>query len=288
MYENFKFSKHVSPPPPPFSRNRRKWSSFRFRSNSAHSGTAHSPKRSGTCPSRCPFMFRVIAKRPTLTCPRLHRHASTRPAPGFWWGRVGPGPSGSGVTEPFPVPFTLPKAPVSASSGARRVWAIAKRPTLTTGPRLPPPRETRPAPGPQRGQSGARAGTRNTLTPKQAFFSALPTPSPALPGGLRSSIRTAPNRPVFRFAKHPVSPTEVKTGFPGKLPPKTPETGRSGTVQKCQSGAILNPDRRRGGAAHHECSVPGRIRASSKKGVLFLPTVLPPQPHRVLPPNSIY
>ncbi|MFA4849828.1 MAG: hypothetical protein WC626_08895 [Methanoregula sp.] len=52
-----------------------------------------SPKRSGTCPSRCPFMFRSIVKRHAMTGSRLGGYAEIRPAPGFRRGRVGPGPS---------------------------------------------------------------------------------------------------------------------------------------------------------------------------------------------------
>jgi len=73
----------------------------------ARDGTAPSPKRSGTRPVRCPFMFRSIVKRHAMTGSRLGRYAETRPAPGFWRGRVGPGPSGRGA-DPFDwIPSTL-------------------------------------------------------------------------------------------------------------------------------------------------------------------------------------
>jgi hypothetical protein len=73
---------------------------------------APSPKISGTRTSRCPLMFRTIVKRPAMTGSRLGRCAETRPAPGFRRGRVGPGPSGSGGADTFPVPITFPKVPV--------------------------------------------------------------------------------------------------------------------------------------------------------------------------------
>ncbi|MDO8873666.1 MAG: hypothetical protein Q7V05_13200 [Methanoregula sp.] len=55
------------------------------------SGTAHFTKRSGTCPVRCPFMFRSIVKRHAMTGSRLGRYAETGQPPGFGgdgWGPV--------------------------------------------------------------------------------------------------------------------------------------------------------------------------------------------------------
>ena len=48
----------------------------------ALSGIAPSPKISGTCPSRCPFMFRAIAKRHTIPGSRLGRYKETGQPPG--------------------------------------------------------------------------------------------------------------------------------------------------------------------------------------------------------------
>ncbi len=43
----------------------------RFSQTKFQLNLAHSPKNSGTCPVRCPLLFRAIVKRPTLTGPRL-------------------------------------------------------------------------------------------------------------------------------------------------------------------------------------------------------------------------
>ena len=56
---------------------------FRFRNSPALSGTAPSPKHSGTCTSRCPFMFRKIAKRYAMTGSTLVRYARAGQPPGF-------------------------------------------------------------------------------------------------------------------------------------------------------------------------------------------------------------
>ncbi|MDP3565285.1 MAG: hypothetical protein Q8R70_12435 [Methanoregula sp.] len=49
----------------------------------ALSGTAHIPKSSDTCPSRCPFLYRTIVKRPAMTGSRLGRYAETGQPPGL-------------------------------------------------------------------------------------------------------------------------------------------------------------------------------------------------------------
>ena len=49
------------------------------------------PKISGTCMSRCPFMYRTIVKRHAIAGSRLGRYAETGPAPGFQRGRKFPG-----------------------------------------------------------------------------------------------------------------------------------------------------------------------------------------------------
>jgi len=77
--------------------------------NGVH-GAQPSPKRSGTRPVRCPFLFRAIAKRPAISGSRLGRYARAGQPPGFRQGWVGPGPWDSGVAEPFPVPLALQKA----------------------------------------------------------------------------------------------------------------------------------------------------------------------------------
>ena len=48
-------------------------------------------KRSGTCPVRCPFLYRPIAKRHTITGSRLGHYAETGQPPGFGGGGWGPG-----------------------------------------------------------------------------------------------------------------------------------------------------------------------------------------------------
>ncbi|MDO9034374.1 MAG: hypothetical protein Q7U51_04140 [Methanoregula sp.] len=78
----------------------------------ARNGTAHSPKISGTCPVRCPLMFRAIVKRHAMTGLKVGLLRGDRPAPGFRRGRVGPGPSGSGV-----VGVLSGTAPISKRSG---------------------------------------------------------------------------------------------------------------------------------------------------------------------------
>ncbi|MEI7857529.1 MAG: hypothetical protein WCH85_08510 [Methanomicrobiales archaeon] len=60
----------------------------------ALSRTAHTPKRSGTCPVRC-LVFRLIVKRHAMTGSRLGRYARAGQPPGS--GGVGVGPSCFGV-----------------------------------------------------------------------------------------------------------------------------------------------------------------------------------------------
>ncbi len=55
-----------------------------FLSGIAQSFPVFTPlKISGTCPSRCPFMFRAIVKRHGITGSRLNRYAETGQPPGF-------------------------------------------------------------------------------------------------------------------------------------------------------------------------------------------------------------
>jgi len=54
-------------------------------------GTAHSLKISGTCPVRCPFLFRTIVKRHAMTGSGLGCYARPGQPPGFGgdgWGHV--------------------------------------------------------------------------------------------------------------------------------------------------------------------------------------------------------
>ena len=57
----------------------------------ARNGTAHSPKISGTCLSRCPFLFRTIVKRHAMTGSRLGRYVRSGQPPYFSGGGWGPG-----------------------------------------------------------------------------------------------------------------------------------------------------------------------------------------------------
>jgi len=62
--------------------------------NSSHSSPVFSAianplKRSGTCKSRCPFLFRAIAKWHAMTGSRTDRYAETRTALGFQRGQSG-------------------------------------------------------------------------------------------------------------------------------------------------------------------------------------------------------
>ena len=58
----------------------------------------------------------------------------------------------------------------------------------------------------------------------------------------RSSIQTAPNRPVFSCAKSPESRIKSRTGTFEKTPQKTRQTGRSKSSRSGQSGSGIDPD----------------------------------------------
>ncbi|MFA4824938.1 MAG: hypothetical protein WC593_07235 [Methanoregula sp.] len=68
-----------------------------FRISRAHSGTVPSPKISGTCPVRCPFLFRAIVKRHAMAGSRLGRYVETGQPPAFSGDGWGSGLSGSVV-----------------------------------------------------------------------------------------------------------------------------------------------------------------------------------------------
>ena len=90
-------------------------------------GTAHSPKHSGTCTSRCPFLFRSIVKRPAMTGskagPLRGDTASPRVSEGTGGARAFPVPE---WPEPFPVPFLLSKGPASEFLRAPKMLTLSK------------------------------------------------------------------------------------------------------------------------------------------------------------------
>ena len=70
------------------------------------------------------------------------------------------------------------------------------------------------------------------------FFPHVVYPTPLY----RSSIQTAPNRPVFLQLEWSISHSEAKTGTSGKTTPKTPLTGRSPVPRFREKEFILTLD----------------------------------------------
>ena len=112
-----------------------------------------------------------------------------------------------------------------------------------------------------------------------------PPPLPASQGSLRSSIQIALNRPVFPLAKPPVSPIEVKTGFPKITHLKTVHSGRSVLIKRGNPGSY----RARMGCAWEQPSMgvvqwPGSRYAQIRCPFLFNRATAPdPFPENISP-----